>query len=99
MVKNVRQCPDPTKPPDRSIKTGDNMSVEQVEARRCQEVARLQAQLDRANRIIGWMMPYIGNMAPPDGGLGDLNDHFMENKVPEPKREKCDRPIKQSRLR
>lgn len=60
------------------------------------EIERLRAQLDRANKIIGWMMPYIGNMAPPDGALGDLNDHFMDNKVAVAKREKCDRPIKQN---
>lgn len=61
-----------------------------------EDATALRRQLDRANRIIGWMMPYIGAMAPPDGGLGDLNDHCMENKVPSPKREKCDRPIKQN---
>lgn len=59
-------------------------------------VVELERQLTRANNIIGWMMPYIGAMAPPDGALGDLNDHCMENHVPMPKREKCDRPIKQS---
>ena len=62
------------------------------------EIERLRAQLIRANTIIGWMMPHIGVMAPPDGGLGDLNDHCIENKVPSPRREKCDRPIKQTRL-
>lgn len=45
----------------------------------------LRAQLDRANRIIGWMMPYIGSMCPPENGLGELNLHCMDNKVPDPK--------------
>jgi hypothetical protein len=59
-------------------------------------VVELERQLERANGIIGWMMPYIGAMAPPDGALGDLNDHCMENRVPMPKRQRDDRPIKQS---
>jgi hypothetical protein len=33
--------------------------------------------LRRASKIIDWMMPYIGNMAPPDGGLSELNDHYL----------------------
>jgi hypothetical protein len=59
-------------------------------------VVELERQLARANRIIGWMMPYIGGMCPPDDGLFELNKHCCENHVPDPKREKCDRPIKQS---
>lgn len=51
------------------------------------EILRLRGQLDRANKIIGWMMPYIGNMCPPDGGLGDLNEHCFYNRVPEPGKE------------
>lgn len=46
-------------------------------------MALLLRQLDRANRIIGWMMPYIGNMCPPDKGLFDLNEHCFENNIPE----------------
>lgn len=49
-----------------------------------EDIARLSAQLDRANKIIGWMMPYIGSMCPPSNGLYDLNQHCFENKVPEP---------------
>lgn len=36
---------------------------------------RLEFQLERANRIIGWMVPYIGKMCPPENGLFDLNKH------------------------
>ena len=43
-----------------------------------------EKQLDRANRIIGWMMPYIGTMCPPPDGLYDLNIHCCENRIPEP---------------
>ena len=35
-----------------------------------------EKQLDRANRIIGWMMPYIGTMCPPPDGLYDLNHAY-----------------------
>lgn len=55
----------------------------------------LKMQLERANRIIGWMMPYIGSMCPPDSGLHDLNLHCCENVVPEPGRETKGRPINQ----
>ena len=44
----------------------------------------LKAQLQRANRIIGWMMPYVGKMCPPENGLFELNEHCFENKVPSP---------------
>lgn len=40
-----------------------------------------ERQLERANRIIGWMMPYIGNMCPPQNGLGDLNNHCFDNHI------------------
>lgn len=38
--------------------------------------------LARADRIIGWMAKHIGKMCPPDGGISDLNEHwlFMERK-------------------
>ena len=45
--------------------------------------ADLERQLERANRIIGWMMPYIGRMCTPSDGLYDLNLHCFENHVPE----------------
>lgn len=47
-------------------------------------VAELRRQLARANQIIGWMMPYIGSMCPPQNRLGDLNDHCFENRMPAP---------------
>lgn len=62
------------------------------------EIERLQktaVQLNRANRIIGWMMPYIGNMCPPENGLFELNEHCFENKVPNPGAETKGRPINQ----
>jgi len=36
--------------------------------------------LERADKIIEWMMPYIGRMCPPDNGIFDLNEHglYME---------------------
>ncbi len=36
--------------------------------------------LERADRIIEWMLPYIGRMCPPDNGIFDLNEHglYME---------------------
>lgn len=58
----------------------------------------LRRQLARANRIIGWMMPYIGNMCPPENGLGDLNDHCFENKVPTPGDDTKGEPINQRRM-
>ncbi len=59
----------------------------------------LLVQLDRANRIIGWMMPYIGSMCPPENGLGDLNDHCFENKVPTPGDETKGAPLNQPRIK
>lgn len=47
------------------------------------EAPELERQLERANRIIGWMMPYIGKMCPPPNGLYDLNLHCLENHVQE----------------
>jgi hypothetical protein len=58
-------------------------------------VKKLAAQLERANRIIGWMMPYVGRMCPPSNGLYDLNIHCCENKIPEPGDEVKGRPIDQ----
>lgn len=46
--------------------------------------AKLSEQLERANRLIGWMMPYIGSMCPPQDGLHDLNIHCCENTIPKP---------------
>lgn len=37
----------------------------------------LRAAVNRADRIIGWMADHIGHMAPPDGGISDLNDHWL----------------------
>ncbi len=36
--------------------------------------------LERADKIIEWMLPYIGRMCPPDNGIFDLNEHglYME---------------------
>lgn len=48
-----------------------------------EDIAQLHRQLERANQIIGWMMPYIGSMCPPPKGLADLNIHCCENRVPE----------------
>lgn len=58
-------------------------------------ISQLENQLMRANRIIGWMMPYIGTMCPPDGGLYDLNMHCYENHVPAPGEETKGPPLKQ----
>lgn len=60
-------------------------------------VKALEAQLERANRIIGWMTPYVGTMCPPPNGLSDLNLHCCENKVPEPDSSTKGRPLKQSK--
>jgi hypothetical protein len=59
------------------------------------QVHLAKAQLERANRIIGWMMPYIGSMCPPPNGLFELNEHYMENKIPEPGDSTKGRPINQ----
>lgn len=67
----------------------------QLNTRRLRALNNPEQQLARANRIIGWMMPYIGSMCPPDGGLADLNEHCMDNIVPEPGDETKGRPIKQ----
>ncbi len=58
----------------------------------------LRAQLERANRLIGWLMPYIGSMCPPDNGLYELNQHCFENHVPTPGDETKGAPIGQPRL-
>lgn len=59
--------------------------------------AEYARHLQRANRIIGWMMPYIGSMCPPTNGLFDLNEHCMENRIPEPGKETKGSPIRQRR--
>jgi hypothetical protein len=41
-------------------------------------VKRLQAALERADRIISWMASYLGRMAPPSNGIADLNEHWLE---------------------
>lgn len=35
------------------------------------------AALMRAARIIDWTASYIGRMAPPEGGIADLNEHWL----------------------
>ncbi len=45
------------------------------------EIEQLRAQLERANRLVEWMMPYIGSMCPPPNGLFDLNEHCCDNKI------------------
>lgn len=56
---------------------------------------RAERQLKRANRIIGWMMQYVGRMCPPQDGLYDLNIHCCENHIPQPGDEVKGRPIGQ----
>lgn len=57
----------------------------------------VQRQLDRANKIIAWMMPYIGTMCPPQNGLFELNNHCFENRVvPNFDDETKGRPVTQS---
>jgi hypothetical protein len=70
----------------------------------CEEVVKrynahldFEAQLARANRIIGWMCPYIGSMCPPDGGLADFNEHGCDNRIPKPGEETKGAPLRQSR--
>lgn len=58
--------------------------------------AELERQLARANRIIGWMAPYIGRMCPPPNGIFEFNEHAFENsdlKLAKPQRD--DRPLDQ----
>lgn len=69
----------------------------------CEEVVKrynehefLKVNLRRANRIIGWMMPYIGTMCPPEAGMFDLGQHCFFNDVPEPSKETKGAPLKQS---
>lgn len=55
-----------------------------------------EAQLARANRIIGWMAPYIGSMCPPPDGLYDLNEHCLDNHIaPDVGEQGKGRPINQ----
>ena len=67
--------------------------------------------LERADRIIEWMMSYIGRMAPPENGIYDLNEHglYMErlrraerkkpHRGPWKARTKDDRPLDQNKIR
>ena len=82
------------------IKSGENWSptCQAVLDAAKQELADMRSQLGRANKIIGWMMPYIGRMCPPSGGLADLNEHCCENVVPEPGQDAGGRPIDQRPL-
>lgn len=41
------------------------------------EYDELRDALDRADRIINWMAPYIGKMCTPPDGIFDLNEHWM----------------------
>ena len=58
---------------------GSKVQAENVLSMALTDIARLSAQLQRANKIIGWMMPYIGSMCPPSNGLFDLNEHCFDN--------------------
>lgn len=60
------------------------------------DVDYLMSQLERANSIIGWMMPHIGVMCPPVEGLYDLNQHCFENRVPDPGAETKGAPLRQT---
>lgn len=78
---------------------GDNafyrMELEGKVSELTRQLAERTRQLTRANKLIGWMMPYIGTMCPPANGLYDLNIHCCENKVPEPDKTSKGRPINQ----
>jgi hypothetical protein len=87
------------------ITHGVNVSLSHQEMDLARDALRLaakpaeetQRQLDRANKIIAWMMPYIGTMCPPQNGLGELSDHCFENNVcPNFDDETKGRPINQS---
>lgn len=58
----------------------------------------LPAQLERANRIIGWMMEYVGSMCPPPDGLFELNEHCCDNMVRPPGPETKRAPLNQRRI-
>lgn len=79
--------------------TAAMLAVDAAYPRKTSTRVELEMQLLRANRIIGWMMPYIGTMCPPPSGLHDLNIHCCENDVPEPGDETKGRPINQKPAR
>lgn len=61
------------------VMTGSDAAIRNVLTMAVKDIARLSAQLQRANKLIGWMMPYIGTMCPPSNGLADLNEHCCDN--------------------
>lgn len=63
------------------VMTGSDAQVRNVMTMAIKDIARLSAQLQRANRLIGWMMPHIGSMCPPQNGLADLNEHCFDNVI------------------
>lgn len=58
----------------------------------------------RATEIIDWMMPYIGSMCPPSGGIAELNDHcifaerngFLPMRPIKERKEQKGRPLNQT---
>ncbi len=43
------------------------------------EKTQMRQALDRADKLLQWMAPYIGNMAPGNyqESYSDLNEHFL----------------------
>lgn len=60
---------------------GSKAQGENVLKMAIEDIARLSAQLNRANRIIAWMCPYIGSMCPPQNGLFEFNEHCFDNLI------------------
>lgn len=56
----------------------DGMAAEEAETERLtsQRDALVKA-LERAERVIQWMAPYLGKMAAPSNGIADLNEHWL----------------------
>lgn len=89
----------PSKPPESFYslpeQAQNNWRREAAAAIAAMNRAPHEDQLKRANRIIGWMMPYIGTMCPPPNGLYDLNLHYIENDIPDPPETTKSAPLNQ----
>lgn len=74
-------------------------AANQVATRMETEIKELKRQLARANRIIGWMCPYIGSMCPPPDGIAEWNNHCIDNVVPSPGKSTKGSPLNQGAYR
>lgn len=93
-IEEAAECPGPLDCSlSYTVMIEDKKRLEALVLALLSQVATMRAELLRAAKIIQWMAPSIGRMCPPNGGIAELNEHWLYMEAlaslgPDPKDEK-----------